>query len=477
MRTLSLLCFASLAAIANAAACSGAPAEADLSVNAASLDAAGGNDGRGPDPQNLANALIAQGFTVQNGAFAFIDMSNCCASSCSGNNPSSPYGAFYVPPAPGQTVPNSNPRPDGTSSAVHLRADEAMVFVGNTSPEGSYFGFTPYLFDRPDARGNRKPVFASLSETLNQRVIGTVGGSPFEQRTAIIAAADKTTTDRARAALVASGLPDAAINVVTFDPALGHFGLDEASDTFGVLFRMAVLKDPAKRDAYIANPGGTLFRITPSTSDGGPGNPLPSPPARTKATSPTEQANRPAVDRLGDAIKIAYLASASQAVRVDEGTPDPVSCIENLTTCAGDNRDTNYPGTSPRVLFADDDDFYVVFGVDHQVDGKTSYSNASVYALEKLVGLVSVSSDKYPGSAARYLPGDPDASKLYAWKFARHCDGEAFCTVVPKGACPTGIENGAFGTITFRTYLEPSSKTAPLSSTLVRDRVLYFKKR
>ncbi|MCX6951300.1 MAG: hypothetical protein NTV51_03820, partial [Verrucomicrobia bacterium] len=315
MRTFSLLCFASLAAVANAAACSGGSSESDLAVNAASLDAAGGNDGRSPEAQNLASALAAQGFTVQNGAFAFIDMSNCCATSCSGNNPSS----------------------------------------GNTPPEGSYFGFTPYLFDRPDARGNRKPVFASLSETLNQRVIGTVGGTPFEQRTAIIAAADKTTTDRARAALVASGVPDGAINVITFDPALGHFGLDEASDTFGILFRMAVLKDPAKRDAYIANPGGTLFRITPiadADADAGSGTPLPSPPARTKATSPTEQATRPAVDRIGDAIKNAYLASTSQAVRVDEGTPDPVSCIQNLTTCAGDNRDTNYPGTPMRVLFA-----------------------------------------------------------------------------------------------------------------------------
>ncbi len=475
MRTFSLLCFASVAATFNAAACSATPTESDLSANAARLGADGGSDGRGPD-DDLARALAARGFTVQNGAFAFIDMSNCCATSCSGNNPSSPYGAFYVPPAPGQTTPNANPRPDGTSSAVHLRSDEAMVFVGNTPSTGSYFGFTPYLFDRPDARGNRKPVFASLAETLNQRVIGTVGGTPFEQRTAIIAAADATTVARARAALVATGVPDGAINVVTFDPALAHFGLDEASDTFGVLFRMALIEDPAKRDAYIANPGGTLFRITP-TDDAGAGAPLPSPAARTKATSPTEQAMRPAVDRLGDAIRSTYRAAASQAVRVDEGTPDPVACIQNLTTCAGDNRDTNYPGTAPRVLFADDDDFYVVFGVDHRLDGKTSYSNASVYALEKLVGLVSVASDVYPDSAARYLPGDPDAAKLYAWKFARHCDGDRFCTVVPKGACPTGIENGAFGTITFRTYLEPASSTAPLSSTLVRDRVLYFKKR
>ena len=37
--------------------------------------------------------------------------------------------------------------------------------------------------------------------------------------------------------------------------------------------------------------------------------------------------------------------------------------------------------------------------------------------------------------------------------------------------------SGARGTINFRTYLEPSSKTAPLPSTLVRDRILAFKRR
>jgi hypothetical protein len=426
--------------------------------------------------QDLAAALAARGFVVQNGAFEFLDMSGCCATSCAGNNPSSPYAAFFVPPAPGQTAPNNNPRADGTSAAVHLRADEALVFVGNTPPEASYFGFTPYLMDRARPSGSRRSVFASLSETLNQGVITTAAPGPFEQRTAIIAAADATTVARARLALVASGIPNGAINVITFDPALGRFGLDEASDTFGILFRLALVKDPAKRDAYLANPGATLFRVTPSAA--GVATPLPSPSPRPKATSPTEDALQPAVERLSNGITQRYLAtSTSQAVSVDEGVPDPVACIQGLAVCAGDNRDTTYPGTPPRVLFADDDDFYVVFGVDHRVSGKTTYSNASVYAMEKLVGLVSVASDRYAGTAASYLPSDPEASKLYAWKFARHCDGDPFCTVVPKGACPTGIENGAYGNLTFRTYLEPSTNTAPSPSTLVRDRVLYFKKR
>lgn len=452
------------------------PAAPDSPEPPAPADATSLGDSATPADVSLPAALQARGFAVQPGAFEFLDLSSCCTTTCSGNNPSSPYASFFLPPAPGQTAPNPSPRPDGLASSYHLRADEAVVYLGVMPPEAAYYGFTPYLMQRSDRRGAPRSIFASLSETLNQRVIVTEGSSPFEQRAALIVAADATTTELARQALVASGVRDAAINVITLDPAVGRFGLSATSDAFGVLFRLALVTDEAKRAAYLANPGGTVLRITPTTPR--PFVPLPSPPPRTKATSPTETALRPAVDRLGAAIAAAHPGYAASDVPVDVGTPDPASCIANLTFCGGDNRDTNYPGTAPRVLFASDDDFYVVYGVNHQLSGKTSYSNASVYALEKLVGLVSVASDEYPGSAAAYLPADPAAPVLYAWKLARRCGAfEPFCLEVPKGGCPTGMPNGALGTITFRTYLEPSSKTAPLMSTLVRDRIWAFRKR
>ena len=462
----SLVVVVSLALGASMVAC-GASDATPIPTPDAGVDAATTVD---PKP-----AFEAQGFSVLTGSFGFLDLSDCCSTNCSGNNPTSPYGAFYVPKAPGQTAANGKERPDGLSPTFHLREDEAIVFVGPTPPNSAYFGFTPYLMDR-QAQASRRSVFASLSETLNHLAIGVEGSSPFAARTAIIAAGDRATVDRARSALVASGVQASAINVLTFDPTYAKFGLDEASDTFGVLFRMALVEDPAKRDAYIANPGGALYRLTPK-AQAAP-QPLPAPTARTKASSPTETEYLPGVQRLGDAIAAKYAATyAAQPLLVDDGVPDPVACIQGTAFCAGDNRDTNYPGTLPRVLFASDDDFYVVYGVDHTVVGKTTYANASVYAVEKLVGLLSVTSDAYRGTATDYVPADPLAPKLYAWKFARHCDGEQHCTVVPKGACPTGIENGALGTLTFRTYLEPSTKTAPLSSALVRDRVTYFKKK
>jgi hypothetical protein len=437
------------------------------------LGAADGGDGGAVVTTDVGAALTSQGYTVKNGSFEILDLSTCCLTSCSGNNPTSPYGAIFVPEGPGQTARNPNERMDGMADSFHLRADEAILYVGKTPPEAKYFGFTPYLMDRAGA-SKRAPIFASLSETLNVGVIATEGASPFESRTAIIASADATTTQAVRGALASSGFPASAINTLVFDPAVSRFGLDEPGDTFGVLFRLALVKDPAKKAAYLASPGGTVYRVTPKAMSS---TPLPAPAARAKSADAAELALKPAVQKLSDAIALANPLYAADPVLVDAGLPDPAVCISQPRFCAGDNRDTTYPGTPVRVLFPTDDDFYVVFGVDHQVSGKTTYANFSVYALEHLVGITGVASDRYAGSAQKYLASDPDAPKLYAWKIARVCNGEPFCLEVPKGACPTGLDNGALGMITFRTYLEPATKTAPDPNTLVRDRVLHFKKK
>jgi hypothetical protein len=440
-------------------------------------DAASPSNDGATSSANLEGALANQGFGTSAGKFEFLDMSKCCASSCAGNNPSSPYAAFFVPSIAGE-VPNPNARPDGLSSSFRLRADEAIVYVGNTPPEAKYFGFTPYISDRQkDNLSGRRIIAASVSETLNQLVIGVdapSGSPPFERRTAIIAGADKTTIDKARAALVAAGIPDSAINVLVFDPALARFGLDEAADTLNVLFRVAVPTNKEKLNAFIAAPGGTVLRITPKTI--APPSPSPSPAARVKDTTKNESSLTAAVNQLGAAILAANPGFTGDAMNVNDGVADPLDCIAGTGVCAWDNRDTTYPATPARLLFTSDDDFYIVYGVDHQVAGKVTYANFAVYAAQAQVGLASVSSDKYPGSAQKYLPQSPDAPKLYAYKIARSCAGQTHCLEIPKGTCPNGIENGQLGLIAFRTYLEPTTKTAPSPATLVRDRVLRFRK-
>ncbi len=441
--------------------------------------ATGGMGGNAGDAavSGLEQSLADHGFETATGAFRLLDLSDCCAAgkSCSGNNPSSPYGSFALPRAPGQTVANTSEGPDGLASAFRLRADEAVIYVGTSPPAAKYFGFTPYLFDRQGSGGARKPVFASLSETLNHLVLA-VGGEPdpFEAKFALVAAADQTTLADAKAALVDAGIEQARVNELVFDPTLSTFGLDEAADTFGVLFRVALFDDPAQGKAYLDALPGVLLRATPKNPK--TPNPAPAPASRPKNTGDAETQLGTALDALEAAVIAQYPGYTSKSMIVTKGTPDPVACIQGTAFCAGDNRDTNYPSTLPQVLFASADDFFVVIGVDHTQLGKTSYANFSVYAVEHLVGVVSVADTAYAGSATGHLPSNPDAGKLFAWKVARDCTGDPHCLAVPDAGCPTGLETGKAGTITFRTYLEPKTKTAPDPSTLVESRVLRFTK-
>jgi hypothetical protein len=448
----------------------------DASADSASSDGAvSGQDGA--TSTSLTAALASHGFDVQNGRFSFLDMSMCCATSCDGNNPASPYAGFYVPPAKGQSASNPGSQPDGMSASWRLRADEAVLYVGPTPPTAKYFGFTPYLFDRDNGKGGREQVFASLEETLNNLVIGTeapAGTPPFARTTAVIVAGDASTVAAAKAALAESGLVGSAVNVLTLDASKVHFGIDQSADTMNVLFRMAVVSDASAKADFIKNPGGAVYRLTPKAMAAS--SALPTPPARTKGTDMGELALSAAADKLAAAIQAAYPGYVVDELPVDDGTADPDKCIMQGGGCFGDNRDALYPGGKAVQMFANDNEFYVVFGADHVVSGKATYASASVYALQHLVGVAAVTSDTYAGSAATYLPGDADAAKLYAWKVARSCTGDAHCLEIQKGACPTGMDNGALGNITFRIYMEPSTKTAPQATTVLRDRILRFRK-
>ena len=408
---------------------------------------------------DLGGAFTANGLRAAAGSYEFLDLSTCCEASCAGNNPSSPYATFFVPPGPDETAANPHARADGKSDAFRLRADEAVVFVGTVPPPARYFGVTPYLDDRDDGSGGRRTVAASLSETLNNLVIKT-----DSDRVAIIATGDAGTDAKVRASLVASGFPAGAINTIVFDPAIAHFGSDASADTFGVLFRVALPDDASVLAAYIAAPGGSVWRITPDGA--GAPSPLPSPTARAKDTTITETALSPSVDTLAAQIAAQYPDYTATELGVDDGVPDPAACIAGDKVCAFDNRDTTYPATSPSVLFLHDDDFYVVFGVDHQAAHTVTYANVAVYALQHLVGVASIA----------FAPGSATDAHLYAYKIARTCGSDPYCLEVPVGACPTGIANGALGSIAFRTYLEPSTATAPSPSVLVRDRVLRFRR-
>lgn len=452
----------------------GSGADAGPAADAARADA--GATDAGAAPPTPREALAAAGFDLADATLEPIDLEDCCmtGNSCSGNNPSSPYLTLYVPRGPGQTVANFEERPDGTSPAFRMREDEAIVLIGTTPPSSAYFGFTPYLFDR-DYGATRRVPFASLSETLNHETIGVDGAGVFSSRFAMVLTGNATTEARVRDALVAAGLPTEAINLLTLDPRLVRFGLDDAGDTVGMLGRVALFDDPAAGQAWVTAPGAQVLRVSPSEPLAA--DPLPSPPARPKDDSVDETAGAlaAALDRLEAAIRGAHAGDAIRRWETSTTDLDPEPCITNGTPCLGDNRDAVYTGLGGTTFTILRNDSVYVIGVDHTVTGKATYASASLYALSHLVGVAAVTSADWAGSAERFLPGDPDASSLFAWRLARDCAGDPYCLEVPTGMCPDGAGLLQLLTITFRAYVEPGTATAPDPALLVPERVLHLR--
>lgn len=429
-----------------------------------------------PSVARLTAALRASGFTVQAGTFSVADLAGCCdpLRSCFGNNPSSPYLLCNLPRAPGQTVANPIENASGVSAAWRLRADEAVVLVGRTPPTAAYFGLTPYVFDRDYGASGRQTVFASLGDTLNHQVLATSGtpdataGDAFARDTLVVATSDRGVDDRVRAAAESVGYPRGIMNRVVFPTTVGRFGLDAAADSFSVLGRVALFADATAGAAWLAAPTLTALRVTPMTSTAP--SPAAPPVERRRGTGVSESSLAAALGRLEAAIVARHRLLTPRAITVNTAEVDPAACLASGTNCNGDNRDTVYPRSEFFVFPENPLAFVMVYGVNHEAAGKATYSNFSVYALRHLLGVTSIQSRQLRGSAEDYLPGDPMASQLYAWRVARRCGSTPHCVEIPSD-CP-GVPTLGFANVTFRAYLETATHTRPLQSELLTDRVV-----
>lgn len=476
MKVLSPVWWFGVLALAGASCTSSPATSPDARPAADAVDDVDVADAGAASVARLTAALRAAGFTVQAGTFTVAELAGCCdpLRSCFGNNPSSPYLLCNLPRAPGQTAANPLEEPSGASAAWRLRADEAVVLVGRAPPSAAYFGLTPYVFDRDYGARGRQTVFASLGDTLNHRVLATAGtpdgaaGDPFGRDTFVVATSDRGVDDRVRAAAESAGYPRAVMNRVTFPAATGRFGLDAAADSFALLGRVALFADAAAGAAWLAAPTLTALRVTPMSSAA----PVPATPPtdRRRGTGATEAALAAALSRLEAAIFARHRLLTPRAITVNTAEVDPVACLADGTNCNGDNRDTVYPRSTFFSFPEGAASFVMVYGVNHEAAGKATYSNFSVYALRHLLGVASVTSRQLRGSAEDYLPGDPMAAQLYAWRVARRCGATPHCVEIPSD-CP-GVPTAGLANVTFRAYLEPATRTRPLQSELLTDRVV-----
>jgi hypothetical protein len=461
-----------------------------------------------PDPESLAGtvdafkAAASSGFTVQEGKLSEFDIAAMYDAglipSCWAYNGSTPYLVYKLPDAPGQKAQNNLtdaqlvPEDEGLWADYRLRPDEALVFIGRTPPECTYFSYRGYLavryFDELRTKDKRRRVFASLGDTTSSVRIKTTGtpadpvtgkamqGDPFEKTTVIVTTADKETAARVKAALVQAGYSPRIVNDDIIPRDLVRMGLEARNDTFTFINRVAMIKDPAAESAYFGNPQGTVLRLTPK-QETLPRDlvPYPVPALLVRGTGNCNEFTlKPTLEELRSAIVAKFSKYAHKELDSKVWIGEGYDAIQQGIDGLGENRDTIYLRSGNFLLTKDPSDFAIVFGVNHSAFGKVLYSNFGAYSDKILAGIGAVTNDQLGGTADAYLPGNPLAKYFYVWAVARQPVPGLNTLVVQPGKTAETIayDNRMF--MGFRAYVEPSTGVGPYYAEVLYDRVIKF---
>jgi hypothetical protein len=455
-------------------------------------------------------ALEKDGFTVQQGAIGFFDVIKLydlgVLPNALGNNPSTRYLSYFVPPAPGQELPKELTKIAATlginldaTAFWNLGPDEAVVFVGRTPPECRYFSLDLQLVERTYGNETRW-IFANIGDTVNNLVINTEGtlngsaGSPFNQTTVIVATADRGIDQRIRAAALSAGYSDNIFNTQVLPSSMLNMGVGNNSDKFLIAMRPAFYKDKQAGDKYLNNTPATVFRVTPNQTT--KLNPYDYPTLRVRGTGTTEFDLMDDLEQLKKAILNTY--SNLNATELPTSMTVPSDGIQRGINAMGPDNDACYLWTSnltpysatppfpdlskyydfqphPTVtLGSDPNEFIIIYGVNHVATGKATYSSATIYGAHGWNGVGTIHDANFNGTAEEYLPDNPHAKYLYVYKIARNCSGNLNCFEVPTGPGAYGIALDQPLMIFWRMYLEKATKTGPSYSEIVYDRAIKF---
>jgi len=463
------------------------------------------------DISAFRSALERDGFVVGQGEAAVFPLIEAYEAglikACWGNDPTKPYLVCLVPPSPGEQVPSYKFKVGeflglkGVTILFRMRPDEALVFVGRTPPECKYYSYSGYLMERVYGNESRV-IFADITDALNHLTINTEGtpdgaeGNPFDSNTVIVSTADKGIDERVRAAATSAGYSSSIMNTYMIPSPMLKMGLENDSDTFNFFIRPSIFKDQQAGDAYIKNPPAVILRLTPKE----PVNLNPSSVAelRVRGTGKTEHDLTPALNDLRKAILAKYGDLEPTELEISDALPEGIEGIQRGINVAGPTRDAIYlwtggqlqfhpptpslitgkAETPPKTFTLSDDpnEFVIVYGVNHEISGKATFSSFTVYGADIWNGVGGVTSDQYP-TAEKYLPGNPNAKRLYAYKIARRCDGEDCYRVPGPGLKAHGIELDQPIFIIFRVYCEPATKAGPVKSEILWDRAIKFSPR
>jgi hypothetical protein len=368
-----------------------------------------------------------------------------------------------------------------------LQPDEALVFIGLTPPPVRYFSYQPYLFKKAYPDGGARQLFASLGDALNNATIKTIGPTPFNAPVVLIFTPDQETDARIRAALQRAGYQAAIINTLVIPASLLNLGYGDRADQLRIAARTSIWDKQSDADLYTAHPPLTVFRVTPR-SPATP-NPFPTPPLRVRGTGQTEMDLMNQLDQLRQGIIAAHPGLHATEITPPKPVFDGYHYIQHNMDPLADTRDALYLSAgympeydSTNKLTLAEDEFLVIYGVNHVAMGKATYMNVNIYASETAKLTLGTIDDRdfKNKPAAPYLPaGDPAANLMYAYKVS--------CSGVPEANClqlaaPSGCTRLDFKPTTLlgvftRIYMEPATKVGPTPVEILYDRAIKFSPR
>lgn len=480
---------------------------------------------------NFISILNKMGFIVQEGKISYIDILKLCSEgkigSCLGNNTGAPYAVCSLPPSPNQNPsegqeppigynpynPNNYPANiDYIGPGVNskLRPDEAVVLIGRTPPPAlyycfrSYIGFienkpekdySEYITDGNYNTGFYHMIFASLGDQLNNYNLWTgntpkgMPGEPFNSNTIIISTADININKQIRNALEAAGYSSNIMNNDNIPIELVNMGLEKGKDTFIYMMRIALWANQNIGNQYLDNIDKFIkvFRITPKIPISNL-NPWPVPSLKIRETGITEYQVVPNSRRdfyhLRNEIIKKYGSAEYEPIDLELGLgiPDNYNAILRDFNVYGDDRDAVYFKTEDFKLTSDDD-FLIIYGINHERTGKAIYSNASFYGVELFNGVAGAfSTVQFPDTALEFFPkGYENAKYYYVYKMARKSDEDnvviiPYSTGNPLGKA-YGVDNNQNARIVFRVYLDKIAMVGPYVFDIIWDDAILFRKK
>ena len=479
----------------------------------------------------LRQQLEADDFYVQDGMLYEFDTLKLASEgkllTCFGNNAGSAYLILNLPPAPEQDsspgdpergwdpelpsayddpeVENAPANPYFSPAGIHfkLRQDEAVVVITKLPDKCKYWSFIAYdMFVKQqegkdysnqngffgigdEETGLYHTIFGSIGAPVDMLNARHDGDSAFGTTAVLVMCANTKVRDEVIKSLDAAGFPEDMVNVMEIPTDVYRMGLERGKDTFSLFGRISQPEDKEAYNEYMASlpENSTVFRVTPKTET------EPSAfPVRTLTPRGTGVHEAAIVDSCTDnldAIRSNIIEKYSDEYDYEEltteiGIIDGMTAYTNDVNANGDVHDAAYL-ISPDFKLTSDEDFVVVYGVNHATTKKAHYFNAVLHARPLFNGVCTVFDSMLENSADEYLDDQSnEKDDFYVYKMAR-AQMDDHTAIIPYS---TGNEDGKFYGVDndnpvfvlFRIYLDETGVGASYYE-LVNDRVIVFHKK